>query len=260
MDILKKLAAGAEERVREAKKTVSGKEIRRLAESMPKGDFSFEKALSGPDLAFICECKKASPSKGIIAEDYPYRAIAKEYEAAGADAISVLTEESGFLGSIRHLEEIARSVETPCLRKDFTVDEYMIYEAKISGASAVLLICALLEEPAIEEYIHICDSLGISALVEAHDGAEIGKALGAGARIVGVNNRDLRDFSVDVGNGARLRKLVPDDVLFVSESGIKSAGDALLAKSCGADAVLVGEALMRAADKRAALEGLKEAL
>lgn len=260
MDILKKLAATAEERVLEAKKNMNGAEVRRTAEAMPGGDFSFEKAIGKPGLSFICECKKASPSKGIIAPEYPYLRIAKEYEEAGADAISVLTEPTGFLGSAHHLREITKQTAVPCLRKDFTVDSYMIYEAKILGASAVLLICALLDEGRIREYIGICDSLGISALVEAHDEDEITKALGAGARIIGVNNRNLNDFSVDLSNSAKLRSLVPEEVLFVSESGVRDAGDVASAKGSGADAVLIGEALMRASDKRAVLKGFREAL
>lgn len=167
--------------------------------SLLKGDFGFEKALRKDGLSFICECKRASPSKGLIAPEYPYLQIALDYEAAGADCISVLTEPKWFLGSGRHLQEIARTASIPCLRKDFTVDEYMIYEAKVLGASAVLLICAILTERQIREYLHTCDELGLSALVEVHNEAEAETALRAGARIIGVNNRSLKDFSVDPG-------------------------------------------------------------
>ena len=168
---------------------------------------------------------KASPSKGLIAPDFPYLEIAKEYEAAGADCISVLTEPSRFLGNNEYLREIAETVTIPCLRKDFTVDEYMIYEAKVLGAKAVLLICSILTEEELREYIYICDELGISALVEAHDKAEINVAVKAGARIIGVNNRNLKDFTVDTENSKRMRELVPKDIIFVSESGVKSPED-----------------------------------
>ncbi len=257
MTILDKLAAKAEERVEQAKRSVPPGEMRSRAQSLPKGGFAFEKALKRPGMSFICECKKASPSKGLIAPDFPYLSIAREYADAGADCISVLTEPEWFLGSDRYLEEIAAAVPVPCLRKDFTVDEYMIYEAAVLGASAVLLICSILDEDRIREYISVCDSLGLSALVEAHDERETGSALRAGARVIGVNNRDLRDFSVDTGNSRRLRELVPDDVLFVSESGVRTAGDVAALREAGADAVLIGEALMRAPDKKAKLDELR---
>lgn len=257
MSILDELAAYAKERVAKAKATVPAATLRAEALALPKGNFAFEKALRTPDIAFICECKKASPSKGLIAPDFPYLAIAEAYEAAGADAVSVLTEPKWFLGSDDYLREIAARVSIPCLRKDFTVDEYMIYEAKVLGASAVLLICSILSASQIKEYIGICDTLGLSALVEAHDETEIQTALDAGARIVGVNNRNLKDFTVDTGNSARLRALLPSDVLFVSESGVKSAADVDALRDIGADAVLIGETLMRAPDKKQKLAELK---
>ena len=250
MTILDQLAEHARERVAASKSIRPLEQVRAEAQALPKGDFPFEKALRREGLSFICECKKASPSKGIIAEDFPYLQIAKEYEEAGADCISVLTEPKWFLGSDEYLKEIASAVSTPCIRKDFTVDEYMIYEAKILGASAVLLICSILSMEQIRGYIGICDELGLSALVEAHDEAEVKTALEAGARIIGVNNRNLKDFSVDTGNSMRLKELVGDDVIFVSESGVKDASDVALLKKAGVDAVLVGEALMRAADKK----------
>lgn len=257
MTILDKLAEHAKERVEQAKKTISLEDIKRQVLSLPKGSFSFENALKKPDISFICECKKASPSKGLIAPDFPYVQIAKDYEKAGADCISVLTEPKWFLGSDTYLKEIAEAVSIPCLRKDFTVDEYMIYEAKLLGASAVLLICSILDESRIKEYIGICDELGLSALVEAHDEDEIKTALNAGARIIGVNNRNLKDFSVDATNSCRLRKLIPENVLFVSESGIKDADDVLKLREVGVDAVLIGETLMRAEDKKAKLNELR---
>ena len=257
MTILDQLADFARERTEKAKKKIPPEEIRRQALALPKGNFAFENALKKPDISFICECKKASPSKGLIAPDFPYLEIAKAYEAAGADCISVLTEPKWFLGNDAYLKEIASTVSVPCLRKDFTVDEYMIYEAKVLGASAVLLICSILSEEQIKEYISICDELGMSALVEAHDESEVQAALHAGARIIGVNNRNLKDFSVNTDNSRRLRERIPRGVLFVSESGVKTAGDVAKLRQIGADAVLIGETLMRAADKRAKLDELR---
>lgn len=260
MTILDQLAGYACERTEQAKKIISPKEIRRQALELPKGEFPFENALKKTGISFICECKKASPSKGLIAPDFPYLRIAKDYEAAGADCISVLTEPKWFLGRDEYLKEIADSVSIPCLRKDFTVDTYMIYEAKVLGASAVLLICSILDEKQLEEYICICDELGLSALVEAHDEREIYMALHAGARIIGVNNRNLKDFSVDTDNSRRLRKMISKDALFVSESGVASAGDVAKLREIGADAVLIGEALMRAPNKKAKLAELRGVL
>lgn len=260
MTILDELAAHARERVAAAKREKPLEVIRRQALALPKGEFAFENAMKKPGVSFICECKKASPSKGIIAPDFPYLEIAKEYEAAGADGISVLTEPKWFLGSDRYLKEIALSVSLPCLRKDFTVDAYMIYEAKLLGASAVLLICSILGEDVIREYIGLCDELGLSALVEAHDGEEVGMALRAGARMIGVNNRNLRDFSVDTDLSRRLRALIPSDVVFVSESGVRTAEDIRKLRETGADAVLVGETLMRAPDKAVKLAQLRGAV
>lgn len=260
MEILNQLADHARERVLAAKKKIPLAKVKEEALSMPKGDFAFEKALRKSDISFICECKKASPSKGIIAKDFPYLQIAKDYERAGADCLSVLTEPKWFLGSDDYLREIAGSVSIPCLRKDFTVDEYMIYQAKLLGASAVLLICSILTEEQMKEYIAICDELGICALVEAHDEEEVALAVRVGARIIGVNNRNLRDFSVDTANSQRLRKLVPKSVLFVSESGLKEPEDVEKLRAIGVDAVLIGESLMRAEDKKEKLSQLRGGL
>lgn len=257
MTILEQLAEHAHERTERAKKKMTLEELRRRALSLPKGSFAFENALRTPDISFICECKKASPSKGLIASDFPYLQIAKDYEAAGANCISVLTEPKWFLGSNEYLKEIASYVSIPCLRKDFTVDEYMIYEAKVLGASAVLLICSILSEKQIREYINICDELGLSALIEAHDESEVKTALSAEARVIGVNNRNLKDFSVDTDNSRRLRELIPRDVLFVSESGVSTVEDVSKLREIGADAVLIGETLMRALDKKAKLDELR---
>ena len=260
MTILDEIAAYAKIRVKEAKKIESLESIKERAYKMPKGDFEFEKALKKQGLSFICECKKASPSKGVIAEHFPYVEIAKQYEEAGADCISVLTEPKWFLGSLDYLKEISENVNIPLLRKDFTVDEYMIYEAKTLGASAVLLICSILEKERITEYIKIADSLGLSSLVEAHDAHEIEDALDAGARIIGVNNRNLKDFTVDTENSASLRSMVPSDRIFVSESGITCRGDVASLEAIGVDAVLAGEVLMRSADKMSKLRELKGVL
>ena len=260
MTILDQLADYARERVAEAKKKIPHEEIKRQALSLPKGNFAFEKALKKEGISFICECKKASPSKGLIAPDFPYLQIAKDYEVAGADCISVLTEPKWFLGRDEYLKEIANTVNIPCLRKDFTVDEYMIYEAKVLGASAVLLICSILTEEELREYIYLCDELGLSALVEAHDEVEVSVAVKAGARMIGVNNRNLNDFSVDTDNSIKLRRLIPKNVLFVSESGVNSAEDVVKLREIGADAVLIGETLMRATDKKSKLAELRGAV
>lgn len=260
MTILDRLADYARVRTEQAKKRIPPEEIRGQALSLPKGSFAFEHALQKPGISFICECKKASPSKGLIAPDFPYLEIAQEYESAGADCISVLTEPKWFLGSDEYLKEIAKIVSIPCLRKDFTVDVYMIYEAKVLGASAVLLICSILTEKELKAYLSVCDQLGLSALVEAHDEREVQMALNAGARIIGVNNRNLKDFSVDTDNSRRLRERIPRDVLFVSESGVSSAEDVAALRRIGADAVLIGETLMRASDKKAKLNELRGVL
>lgn len=257
MTILDELAAYAQKRVKLCEEKISRDEIKKLALALPKGSFAFEKALKKSDISFICECKKASPSKGIITEDFPYLQIAKDYEAAGADCISVLTEPKWFLGSDEYLKEIANTVSIPCIRKDFTVDEYMIYEAKLLGAHAVLLICSILSSDKIKEYIEICDTLGISALVEAHDENEVKSAINAGARIIGVNNRNLKNFTVDTQNSRKMRELVPDNIIFVSESGVKDSNDIKILREIGADAVLIGETLMRAEDKKAKLDELR---
>ena len=261
MTILDQLAEHARERVEAAKERLPLKELKKQALAYTKReDFPFERAMRKPGISFICECKKASPSKGLIAPDFPYLEIARQYEAAGADAISVLTEPKWFLGKEAYLKAIAGSVKTPCLRKDFTVDEYMIYEAKVLGAAAVLLICSILAEGQLKEYLGLCHELGLSALVEIHDEAEAAMALRAGATMVGVNNRNLKDFSVDPGNSLRLKDKIPPEVLFIAESGVKGPEDVKALERIGADGVLVGETLMRAADKGAKLKELRGGL
>lgn len=260
MTILEELAQYARYRVAADKKKIAPDIMKAMALEMGspiRGDFAFEEALRREGLSFICECKKASPSKGVIEPDFRYLDIARDYERAGADCISVLTEPKWFLGSDRYLQEIADAVTVPCIRKDFTVDEYQIYQAKVLGASAVLLICSILSEKQLEDFLSVCQILGLSALVEVHDASEAKMAVEAGARIVGVNNRNLKDFTVDTENSRKLRDLIPDNVLFVSESGVKDEGDIAKIKQMGADAVLIGEALMRAADKKEMLNRLR---
>ncbi|MCM1113803.1 MAG: indole-3-glycerol phosphate synthase TrpC [Muribaculum sp.] len=259
--ILEEIANATKERIQAQKAKLPLQELKACVQELPRHrdescSFPFEKALGQEGMRFICEVKKASPSKGVIAEHFPYEEIAAEYEKAGADALSVLTEPFYFKGSDEYLEAIRRRVAIPILRKDFTVDEYMIYEAKRMGADAVLLICAILSPGQLAEYRQLADELGLSALIEAHDAQEVQMALEAGARIVGVNNRNLKDFTVDIDNSVRLRRLVPDDVLFVSESGMKTRADIARLEQNGTDGVLIGETLMRSADKAGMLREL----
>ncbi|MCL2032267.1 MAG: indole-3-glycerol phosphate synthase TrpC [Methanomassiliicoccaceae archaeon] len=252
MNILNELAEAAAARV------TADRQRTPVFEHFPEAvPFAFENALRSEGMSFICEVKKASPSKGVIAEDFPFIQIAEEYEAAGASCISVLTEPDRFLGRDEHLVRIKERVSVPILRKDFTVDEYQLYQARAMGADAILLICALLDQTKIRKYLETADGLGLSCLVEAHDEREIETAVRAGARIIGVNNRDLKTFQVDLRNSVRLRKLVPDDVLFVSESGISSPEEIRLLAENRVDAVLIGESLMRSADKKAFLDHLR---
>lgn len=256
--ILDELAEASLRRVNEHKKKIPFNEMRAMAEGMENSEsFPFKKALDQDGISFICEVKKASPSKGLIAPDFPYLDIAMQYEEAGASAISCLTETDYFLGKDEYLKEIAERVSVPVLRKDFTVDEYMIFEAKTLGASAILLICTLLETQRLQYYLEIAHSLGLSALVETHDEAEMVSALDSGADIIGVNNRNLKDFTVDIDTAVRLRSLVPKEKIFVAESGIKTAADVERLYSNGCNAVLIGETLMRSNDKKVMLDKLR---
>jgi len=259
MTILDKLVASTRLRVAEAENHVALSSLRGLAEAAPKGNFPFETSLQKPGLSFICEVKKASPSKGIIAEHFPYLDIANDYAAAGADAVSVLTEPEYFLGSDKYLAEISSSISVPTLRKDFIISEYQIYEAKTLGAAAILLITSILSDSQLSEYSRLADSLGLSALVETRSENDISRALKSNARIIGINNRDLTNFSVDLRAAEKLRDSVPQNVLFVAESGISSPDD--ISALCGSrpDAVLIGEALMKASDKGLLLRQLREA-
>lgn len=255
--ILDNITAAVARRLAADKERISPEMMKEMALSAPqKQGFPFEKALAQDGLSFICEVKRASPSKGLIAPDFPYIAIAKAYEEAGAAAISCLTERDYFQGSIDYLKDIASQVSIPVLRKDFIIDEYQIYEARANGAAAVLLICAILDDDTLRRFFALADSLGLSALVEAHDEQEVRRAIAAGARIIGVNNRNLKDFTVSLDTSCNLRPLVPPSVLFVAESGIKTAAHTKVLRQHGVDAVLIGETLMRAADKKAMLQEL----
>lgn len=256
--ILQTIAAAARARVVGCKARLPLEQIKEAARGCNCATgFPLEKALGKEGINFICEIKKASPSKGLLSVDFPYVQIAREYEEAGAAAISVLTEPEYFLGSDEHLREIRREVSIPLLRKDFIVDAYQIYEARIMGADAVLLICALLDTKTIREYLALCDELGLSALVETHDAEEVASALAAGARLIGVNNRNLKNFSVDINNSIALRRLVPENVLFVAESGIKTAAEVDALRQARVNGVLIGETLMRSPDKSTMLAKLR---
>lgn len=258
-NILEEIAARTRERIAKEKTCISVSELENRIQEVNKNAgkrITFLQALQKDGMSYICEVKKASPSKGLIAPDFSYLAIAKEYEQAGASAISCLTEPFYFQGADQYLREIVAAVQIPVLRKDFTVDEYMIYQAKSLGASAVLLICAILDDGELRAYRQLAKELGLDALVEAHDEYEVDRALNLGAEIVGVNNRDLRTFQVDMNNSICLRKMAPDNVVFVSESGIRTPEDIRLLYENKVDAVLIGETLMRSPDKKAALESL----
>lgn len=259
MNILEEIAEKTRERIEIEKQNRPLKVLKEeaLALNADTG-FPFEKAIKDGNLSFICEVKKASPSKGLIAEEFPYIDIAKEYELGGASAVSVLTEPFYFMGSDKYLKEIKLKISLPVLRKDFTVDEYMIYQAKVLGADAVLLICAILDDDKLKQFLNISDGLGLSALVEAHDEEEVKRAVNVGARMIGVNNRDLKTFEVDINNSIRLRKFVPENIIFVSESGIRGSEDISKLATNGTDGVLIGETVMRAGkDRINALRDLK---
>jgi len=261
MTILDEIAADTRQRVAAQKAAVPPAEMRRLADATPKPDgFPFERALAVDELSFIAEVKKASPSAGVIAASFPYLDIAAEYERAGAAAISVLTEPHFFHGADEYLAEIAVARGIPALRKDFVIDGYQIIQARALGAAAVLLIVALLDDAALRHFLTLADELGLSALVEVHDEAETRRALAAGARVIGVNNRDLHSFKVDPGTTERLAPLVPQGVLLVAESGVSEPATVRRLRDAGVDAILVGEALMRSADKTAALRQLRAKL
>lgn len=256
--MLNEIVEKTELRLLESKKAKSLNQLKSEVDKLEiNSDFPFEKALASKGMSIIAEVKKASPSKGLIASDFDYLKIAKEYDDAGASAISVLTEPFFFKGDNNYLKEIAAEVSLPVLRKDFTIDEYMIYEAKLLNASAVLLIVAILSDNQLKNYLQLADSLGLSAIVETHDENEIRRALNAGARIIGVNNRNLKNFTVDINNSITLRRSVPSDILFISESGIKTKDDINKLIENNVDAVLIGETLMKSDDKKSLIEEFK---
>lgn len=258
MNILKQIAEKTRERIAEEKQSIPVETLQQQYKNRhkEKKPHRFLNALQKEGMSYICEVKKASPSKGLIAEDFPYLDIARDYEAAGASAISCLTEPFWFQGSDVYLKEICAEVQIPVLKKDFTVDPYMIWQAAAAGASAVLLICAILTDEELKSWRELAESLGMDALVEAHDETEVKRATESGARIIGVNNRDLKTFTVDCRNSIRLRQLAPAGTVFVSESGIKTAENIKLLRENHVDAVLIGETLMRSTDKRQMLETL----
>lgn len=242
------------------KSKVSFEEIKKQALSMERNeetDFTFEKALKGKDIKFICEVKKASPSKGVIAENFEPAKIAQEYEEAGADCISVLTEQNHFKGSKEHLIEVRNTVKVPIIRKDFIIDPYQIYEAKVIGANAILLILSILNQNQLIEYMDLAHNLGLSVLVEAHDEEEVRRAIAANARIIGVNNRDLKSFQVDINNSLNLREIVPENIIFISESGIQTKEDIKNCKNANVNGVLIGETFMRADNKKELIKAMK---
>ncbi len=258
--ILEQLAQHARERVLADQEQISLSEMKDKAFSQEKGDFPFEKALlrgkQEQGIAIIAEVKKASPSKGVISPEFPYLQIAQDYQGAGCHAISVLTEPKWFLGSDAIFQQVRQAVTCPMIRKDFTVDPYQIYQAKSMGADAVLLICAILPPDTVKEYLSLCDTLGLSALVETHDAQELAIAEDLGARIIGVNNRNLKDFTVNTDNASQLRKKLSTPAIFVAESGIVTSEDGVKLGKEGADALLIGEALMRTADKAGFMKGI----
>ena len=256
--MLDEIVEKTKQRIEDEKEIISLDDLKNEVSLMEVNDeFPFKKALSGEEISIIAEVKKASPSKGVIVEDFDYLAIAKDYEAAGASAISVLTEPYFFMGSDDYLKEIAQNVDIPVLRKDFVIDEYMIWQAKALGASAVLLIVSILDIVQLKRYLDLAHELGLSAIVETHDGDEIMRALTVGAEIIGVNNRDLTDFTVDIENSISLRRCVSGDVIFISESGIKTTEDVTRLKENDVDAVLIGETLMKSDDKKSMISELK---
>ena len=258
MTILDKLADLSRARAAADQEKVPETVLREQAKALGKGNGeAFLSALKKPGISFICEIKKASPSKGLISPDFPYLKIAADYERAGADCISCLTEPEYFLGSDQIFREVRAQVSLPMLRKDFTVSAYQLDQARVMGANAALLIVSLLDEKTLEAYLERCDELGIAALVETHDGEEISRAVSAGAKIIGVNNRNLKDFSVDFENAARLRDRIPADCVYVAESGVKTPEDVRRLRQIGADAALIGETLMRSTDPAETLDQLR---
>ncbi|WP_283679283.1 indole-3-glycerol phosphate synthase TrpC [Lentilactobacillus sp. Marseille-Q4993] len=255
--ILDDLVKATQIRLKRHQEMISLTEMKRLAASQGR-NINFQNQISTPGIHVIAEVKKASPSKGMIATDFPYLDIAESYEQAGADAISVLTEPDYFDGSITYLGAIAATVKTPLLRKDFTIDSYMIYEARANGANAILLIVAILSDEQLKSFRELAESLGMTAIVEAHDENEVVRAVRSGAKVIGINNRNLKDFTVDFDNSIRLRNLIPAGITTIAESGIKTPMDVERLDGAGFNAVLIGETLMRATNKAEMIQSLRE--
>lgn len=266
--ILEEIVNSTRVRVERAKNSLSYDKLAEQVEAIEGAlrktgkahDYVFEKALNNNQVNFICEVKKASPSKGLITDDFDYISIGKEYEAAGASCISVLTEPAYFMGSNQYLVDIKSNVNIPVLRKDFIIDTYQVYESRLIGADCILLICSILSDAQLDEYMDIARRLGLSVLVEAHDENEVRRAVDLGARIIGVNNRNLKNFTVNIENSLRLRKLVPDNILFISESGIQTAKDIQMCQRAKVNGVLIGETLMKANDKKMMLDELRKGI
>lgn len=261
--IIDDIVASTFERVAENKKRNSIDKLARLAFEKPiNKDYPFEKALRNKaNLAYIMEIKRCVPTKGEITRNFDYKSIAKEYEDIGATAISVMTEPDYFKGDDDFLAEIARIVKIPVLRDDFIVDEYMVYESKLLGADAITLICSVLDEITLMRCLNLAENLGMSAVVEAHSSMQVKKALRVGAKIIAVNNCDLRNFEIDMNNSLELQKMIPEDVIFISRSGVKTYQDICKLEENNVNAVMVGEVLMRSHDKRKTfeiLQGLRE--
>lgn len=256
--ILDDIVAKQKKRIEKEKKEKNIESLKQEALNLPLSEkFFFEDSLRSKDFAFICEIKKASPSKGIIVEDFPYIDIAQEYEQAGAAAISVLTEPNFFKGNDKYLKDVSDTVNIPVLRKDFIIDEYQIYQAKLIGADAILLICAILDEQTLNDFLHLAKSLKLSCLVETHNEDEIKKALNSGAEIIGINNRDLKTFKVDINTSLKLRSFIPESKILISESGIKTSQDIKMLKNAGFNGVLIGESMMLSKDKKQFLSQLR---
>lgn len=253
--MLDKIIAQKVQEVARRKKTTPVSRLEdKIGRARPVRDFRVALRLEG--MSLIAEVKKASPSKGVLLEDVDPVDLAGVYESSGARAISVLTDEKFFHGSLKDLAKVRQSVSVPCLRKDFTIDEYQIYEARANSADAILLIVRILSDQQIKDYLALAEQLGMAALVETHDAAEIDRALKAGASIIGINNRNLDTFEVDYNTTLLLRKLVPGGVVLVSESGIHTREQVVRLEDGGVDAILVGEALVTSSNIRAKIREL----
>jgi len=241
--------------IEEKKKSIEASKAKRPQALLMKelegfsGHHRFSKEISKEHhINLIAEVKHASPSRGILRKEFDPAKIASSYKMNGASAISVLTEEKFFLGNLEHIKKVKSSSNLPVLRKDFIVDDYQIYESALSGADAVLLIADILSKEELKSFYSISKKLGLDALVEVHNEEDLKKALDIGSRIIGINNRDLHTFNVDIAVTTRLIKAIPEGKIIVSESGIKSHEDVMFLKSLGVNAVLIGEAFMKASD------------